>query len=107
MQVERLLPQGYFLIGEVEAEDSTTLTDPTDLDYQLYCEVDDLLLRRMKRAAARNGGEMLVGVECFYEDIEDVYTVFDSGWVYEQVELTCSTYCWAEVARHQDRDVGP
>jgi hypothetical protein len=75
------------------------------VEYALSCEIDARLVRRMKRVAARNGGELLYAVICTYDETEDTSAELDDPetWGVE-AELTCRTSCSAEVARRADRD---
>jgi hypothetical protein len=105
VQVEDELPEGYRWIGGVDADAEHTVDGNSIVEVELWCEVDARLLRRMKRVAARNGGELLFDVVCEHDRILDdsVFADDPSTWRVETV-LTCSTWCTAEVARRSDRD---
>lgn len=105
VEVHDALPEGYRWIGGVDADAEHTLDGDSLLEIDLWCDVDTRLLRRMKRAAARNGGEVLFDVECEQERWIDDSPFADDPDTWEiETALMCSTWCTAEVGRRSDRD---
>jgi len=91
------LPPGYTIIGVVSAD---TEHDASTLIGELWCQSERRLRRRMRREAAAAGGELLVDVECSYEE-EEVQLVEYDEYGNETVvdELNCWRECVADVAR--------
>ncbi len=105
VEVHDELPEGYRWIGGVDAEAEHTVDGDSVVEVDLWCDVDDRLLRRMKRVAARNGGELLFDVTCEHDRYLDDSEFADDPDTWEiETALTCSTWCTAEVGRRTDRD---
>jgi hypothetical protein len=105
VEVRDELPEGYRWIGGVDADAEHTVDGNSLVEIDLWCDVDTRLLRRMKRVAARNGGELLFDVECERERWLDDSPAADDPETWDvETALTCSTWCTAEVARRSDRD---
>lgn len=91
------LPDGYFIIGEVTGQAWRRTegygSDPCNGLFDLEARAE----RRMRRKAAKNGGELLIGSDCRgrIEEGEDL----DGNY-----QQTCDMECSAEVARRLDRD---
>ena len=105
IELRTALPPGYQITGEVSAEVEHTIDGNDGILWGLWCDVDLRFERRMKRAAARAGGELLIGFDCEHDEFEDRGPEHDDPdtWAIE-TELTCRTRCTAEVARLISRD---
>ena len=104
IEVVSTVPEGARIIGTVSDLDSAE-TDGGFTEYALWCNVEDRLIRQMKRTAAREGGEYLVNVVCETFEEEDTSPIYDDPdtrrietWLY------CETYCEADVARRWVHD---
>lgn len=109
--VERVrdLPSTHFVIGEVSDRASCTTThgDLADaLLSLLSCAPDRRLERRLRRTAAKSGGELLVGFGCSDTVQTATHSVQDpNGDTTTQTETTVTTECSAQVARAYARDL--
>lgn len=100
VKVEDSLPDGYRIIGSVFSETENVINGNSIAERALWCGVDNRMLRRMKRQAARNGGELLIEFECFHDESHDTSSEHDDPDTNRvETELTCSTACYADVAR--------
>jgi hypothetical protein len=98
------LPEGYIIIGEVSADEENTVDGSSAVDRSLWCDLDDRIIRQMKRVAARNGGELLIAAVCESDEFEDVSPEYDDPDTWQvETSLTCWTECFAEVARSSSR----
>ncbi len=99
-RTEASVPPGYRVIGVAVGEasccSSSSFSEPD-------CSATDRAMRRLRRAAAREGGEVLVDVWCHDDVHYDEYYDPEEGWTYE---VSVYTDCEAEVARawSHDRD---
>ena len=94
IEVVSTVPEGARIIGTVSDLDSAE-TDGGFTEYALWCNVEDRLIRQMKRTAAREGGEYLVNVVC--ETFEtaitwDRFEQFHSG-IIEAVNKALADIC--------------
>lgn len=95
-------PPGTRVIGVASGEASNTTTtsgSPT------CSNLDTRATRRMKRAAAFEGGEFLVDVSCWTTAHPDMSSAYDDpDTSATEYCLHCRTSCDAEVARHFSHD---
>lgn len=97
------LPAGYHITGRVSADG--TYTGAADgAGAELWCYAEKRLKRRMRREAAQNGGELLIGFDCFHEESERLGITVVDGEVIDEVKVDCETLCFADVARQISRD---
>lgn len=83
-------------IGVVSEYEESNIDGTSFVEYALWCNLEDRLVRRMKRAAAREGGEFLVDVQCETYEEEDLS--------FGESDLYCETRCEAGVARRWEHD---
>lgn len=104
VEIHDELPDDHFRIGSVDADEEHTVDGNDPIERALWCDADRPI-RKMKRVAARNGGEVLYDVFCEYDEVEDDSWLADDPetWHVESV-LTCSMWCSAEVGRRDDRE---
>lgn len=94
------VPSDARVIGFVSDSEENHIDSSTVLEEALSCDVENRLIRRMKRAAADEGGEFLVGLFCETTEGEDADSVHDDPDTSEaETPVYCETYCEAEVAR--------
>lgn len=99
------VPADARVIGTVSDVVEETLDGNNILERILYCGVEHRLTRRMKRTAARNGGEFLVGLHCTVIEDEDDHPRHDDPTTDEvETHMYCETQCDAEVARRWEHD---
>lgn len=94
------VPSDARVIGFVSDREENHIDSSTVLEEALSCDVENRLIRQMKRTAADEGGEFLVGLFCETTEDEDTSPIHDDPET-SQVETAvyCETYCEAEVAR--------
>ena len=99
------LPHGTRVIGIASHLEEAEVNGNSITERSLWCDVDDRLIRRMRRTAAREGGEFLVDVYCStFEDEDDSPIHDDPDTAIVETSLHCQTYCEAEVARQWVHD---
>ncbi len=81
------VPSDARVIGFVSDSEENNIDSSTVIEEALSCDVENRLIRQMKRTAADEGGEFLVALFCETTEEEE------EGSVY------CETYCEADVAR--------
>ena len=96
VQVVDEVPSDARVIGVASEYEESNVDGTSVVEYSLWCNLDDRLIRRMKRAAAREGGEFLVDVQC--ETYEEEETYADGS------DLYCETWCEGSVARRWQHD---
>lgn len=95
-----VVPDDARVIGFVSDNEEHTLNHNGLIERALYCDVEDRLIRRMKRAASDQGGEFLVDVLCETTQEEDNSSIHDDPETSEvESSVHCWTYCEADVAR--------
>ncbi|MEM6294648.1 MAG: hypothetical protein AAGA54_25460 [Myxococcota bacterium] len=98
VRMEQTMPAGYRSIGVASGQasccETSTFSEPD-------CSPEHRALRRVRRAAARAGGEALVDVWCHSEVSRDEWYDDEDGWTYE---VSVFTDCQAEVARAWSHD---
>lgn len=100
VEVRDRVPDGFRVIGDVYDFDESEVDGSRAIARTLWCQPDRRLLRRMKRAAARNGGELLIDFQCAHEQEEDLDPIHDDPETSRvETELYCFTECTALVAR--------
>lgn len=98
VEIVDAVPSDARVIGFVSDSEENHIDSSTVLEEALSCDVENRLIRRMKRAAADEGGEFLVALSCETTEDEDPTSVHDDPDT-SQVAVYCETYCEAEVAR--------
>lgn len=94
------VPSDARIIGFVSDSEENHIDSSTVLEEALSCDVENRLIRRMKRAAADEGGEFLIRLSCETAEEEDDTSVYDDPDNGEdEIAVYCETYCEAEVAR--------
>lgn len=94
------VPQDSRVIGVVTHLEEAEVNGNSITERALWCDVEERLIRRMRRTAAREGGEFLVDVYCStFEDEDDSPVHDDPDTAIVETSLHCETYCEAEVAR--------
>ena len=101
VQVVSAVPSDARIIGTVFEHDEDTVEDGSLID-ALSCN-ERQMKRRLKRTAAQEGGEFLVGLHCdsYEEDAGDEWDPVEEEWV---SYTYCELYCEAEVARRWEHD---
>lgn len=99
------VPDGARIIGFVSDSEEGTIDGSRLVERALYCDVEDRLIRQMKRTASDQGGEFLVDVFCETEEEEDNSAIHDDPETSRvETSLYCWTYCEADVARRWIHD---
>lgn len=101
------VPSNARIIGFVSDSEENHIDSGTILEEALSCDVENRLIRQMKRTAADEGGEFLVGLFCETTEEEDNDSIYDDPDTSEvETAVYCETYCEAEVARRWQHDRG-
>jgi len=101
------VPEGARVIGFVSDSEDNTLDGSSLVERALYCDVEDRLIRQMKRTVADEGGEFLVEIFCEATEDEDRSAIHDDPETSRvETSLYCETYCEADVARRWVHDRG-
>ncbi|MGH1343553.1 MAG: hypothetical protein ACRBN8_18495 [Nannocystales bacterium] len=101
------VPDDARIIGFVSDSEDSTLDGSSLVERALYCNVEDRLIRQMRRTVADEGGEFLVGVYCETTEDEDRSAIHDDPDTSRvETSLYCETYCEADVARRWIHDRG-
>lgn len=101
------VPDDARVIGFVSDDEESTIDGSSLIEQALYCNVENRLIRQMKRTASDQGGEFLVNLVCETEEEEDNSAIHDDPETSEvEFELYCWTYCEADVARRWIHDRG-
>lgn len=99
MEVDAV-PSDARVIGFVSDSEENTIDGSRLVERALSCDVEDRLVRQMKRTAAGEGGEFLVGLYCETTEEEDTSSIHDDPDTSRvETSLYCETYCEADVAR--------
>lgn len=95
------VPSDARIIGRVFERDETTVEDGSLID-AFSCN-ERQMRRRLKRTAAQEGGEFLVGLHCesYEEDAGEEWDPVDEEW---DSYTYCELYCAADVARRWVHD---
>lgn len=101
VQIVRNVPSDARIIGSVFEQDEGTFEDGTLVDL-VSCN-ERQMKRRLRRTAAQEGGEFLVGLHCtsYEEDAGDEWDPVEEEWV---GHTYCELYCEADVARRWSHD---
>lgn len=94
------VPEEARIIGVAAEVEDGYIDGSSFIQHALWCNVERRLIRRLKRTAAREGGEFLVALHCDTTEIEDDSPIHDDPETPStETEIYCETYCTAEVAR--------
>lgn len=101
VQVVNEVPSDARIIGTVFELDEDTVEDGSLID-ALSCN-ERQMKRRLKRTAAQEGGEFLVGLHCdgYEESAGEEWDPVEEEWT---SYTYCELYCEAEVARRWSHD---
>lgn len=101
IRVVDAVPSGARIIGTVFEHDEATVEDGALID-AFSCN-ERQMQRRLRRTAAQEGGEFLVGLHCesYEEDAGSEWDPIEEEWLYYTY---CELYCEADVARRWSHD---